>query len=361
MLLREQVMEIKILQQQGHSVRQIAKRLGVSRNTVRRYLRGEAQVVEATGRCQYQARGVRSQKLDPYKAYLQARVAAAEPQWIPATVLFEEIKAQGYSGGLSRVRHFLRQLKPQAVVEPVVRFETAPGKQLQVDWAQFQRHPERLSAFVATLGYSRMTYVEYVCNEQLPTLLQCLQHAFEFFGGVPLEVLFDNMKTVVLQRDAYGENQHRFQPALWDFAKHYGFIPKLCRPYRAQTKGKVERFIGYLRRSFYVPLKATFKQNHLTLTCEAVNLAVRHWLAQTGNQRVHGTTLEAPLQRFSAERGQLQHLPPAYGGLCQPKQTPAKDDKPAVPLTGHDPLSLQHDLALYQQLIATGDTHELAI
>ena len=115
---------------------------------------------------------------------------------------------------------------------------------------EFRKGQNTLSAFVATLGYSRASYVEFVTNEKLVTLIECHKRAFDYFGGVPEEVLYDNMKTVILDRDTYGPGIHRFNKGMLDFAKHYGFCLKVCRPYRAKTKGKVERFNRYLRESF---------------------------------------------------------------------------------------------------------------
>ena len=110
------------------------------------------------------------------------------------------------------------------------------------------------------MGYSRTSYVEFVSNEKFATLKLWHINAFEYFGGVPKQVLYNNMKTVVLGRDVYGEGLHRFHPGLWDLSKYYLFTPKLCRPFRAQTKGKVERFNRYLRNSFYYPLAGSLKQ-----------------------------------------------------------------------------------------------------
>lgn len=227
-------MEIQILRKQGMSLRGIAREMGVSVNTARKYLKQE-------GPPGYAVRAVRATKLDAFKDYLRSRVEAARRDWIPATVLAREIRARGYRGGETRVRDFLRTLKPKVAAEPLIRFETEPGDQMQVDWARFAGG--RLHTFVATLGYSRATYVEFVTSTRLAVLLVCHANAFAFFGGVPHHVLYDNMKTMVLEREAYGRGAHRVQAAFLDFAKHCGFVPKLCRPYRARTKGKVERFI----------------------------------------------------------------------------------------------------------------------
>src|SRR5687768_5961465 len=188
-------MEIGILRRQGHSLREIAVEAGVAVNTVRRYL--------AEGcKARYGPRATQVSKLDPYKGYLASRIEAARPQWIPATVLAREIRERGFQGCERLVSRYVRTLKPAVAEEPVVRFETAPGEQLQVDWIEFKR--ERLAAFVATLGHSRASYVEYVVDERIETLIACHIGAFEFFGGVVREVLYDNVKTVVIEREAFG-------------------------------------------------------------------------------------------------------------------------------------------------------------
>jgi transposase len=193
--------------------------------------------------------------------------------------------------------------------ESVGRFETDPGRQLQVDWCVFRRGKHPLSAFVPTLGFSRHTYVEFVTTEQFAQLKQCHISAFEYFGGVPLEILYDNMKTVVLERNTFGAGQHRFHPGLWDLGKHFGFTPRVCRPYRAQTNGKVERFNRYLRNSFYYPLQSSLKQADLALDVDTANAEVLNWLRDVANNRTHKTTGIVPAVRLEQERQALQSLP----------------------------------------------------
>mgnify|MGYP003532960540 FL=1 len=175
------------------------------------------------------------------------------------------------------------------------------GEQLQVDWVEFRKGAAPLHAFCATMGYSRASYVEFVCDMKVATLIGCHERAFVAFGGVPQRILYDNMKTVVIERDTYGEGQHRFHAGFLDFAKHCGFIIKLCRPYRAKTKGKVERFNGYLRRSFYVPLASRLAQSGLQLDVVTANSEVARWLCEVANERLHGTTQERPSERLRAE------------------------------------------------------------
>jgi len=346
MLGWENVIEIKILSDQGYSIRRIAKQLRISRNTVRRYLSAP------NHKPIYTPRAPKPGKLATFTAYVLNRQTAAAPDRIPATVLFQELLTQGYQGSISLLRAFLRtQCKPKE--EPVIRFETPPGKQMQVDWASFRRGRYRLSALIATLGYSRMTYVEFVENEQIETLLQCLLHAFEYFSGVTEHLLFDNMKTVVLQRDAYAKGLHRFHPQLWDFAKHYGFVPKLCQPYRAQTKGKVERFISYLRQSFYVPLRATLAQADMIVDAKTANQEVKHWLENVANCRLHATLKQRPIDLFEQEKPRLTTLASVYGGKSVTEKNPVPTEAPYVPsaITTFTPYSLQHDLTLYQTLL----------
>lgn len=167
------------------------------------------------------------------------RIASAAPDWIPATVLWREIQSQGFDGGERIVRKFVATLRPVPAPDPLVRFETAAGDQMQVDWVEFRRREgANLFAFVATLGYSRATYVEFVSDMRLATLLRCHVNCFNWFGGVPRRALFDNMKTVVIERDAYGPKQHRFQPGLLDFARHYGFQPSFVDPIERRPRAR---------------------------------------------------------------------------------------------------------------------------
>ena len=245
----EAALEIRVLHRHGKGIREIARETGSSRNTVRRYLRDESAA-------RYKARPRQATKLDPFKAYVVERLTAAAPERIPASVLLRELRERGYTGGYTMLKALVASLKPKEAAVPIVRFETEPGEQMQVDWAVIRRGSNRLSVFVATLGWSRASYVEFVTDERVETLIEAHENAFLAFGGAPHEVLYDNMRTVVLERHGDGRGRHRFHPGFLDFARHCGFQPRLCAPYRAQTKGKVERFIRYLRESFWVPLSA---------------------------------------------------------------------------------------------------------
>ncbi len=193
----ELALEIRVLAKQGAGVREIAREVGVSRNTVRRYLRDP----EAS---RYRRPPPRAGKLARFEAYIASRVAQAAPDRLEATVLLRELRERGYGGGYTILKEHLFALRPVVAPEPVVRFETAPGAQMQVDWATIRRGADRLSVFVAALGWSRAAYAEFVEDERLETLLSCHEHAFLALGGVPEEVLYDNMRTVVLERDRTG-------------------------------------------------------------------------------------------------------------------------------------------------------------
>lgn len=315
----------------GEGVREIARQLGCSRNTVRRYLRDE----DAR---RYGPRAPRACKLDSYRAYVLERVEQARPRWIPATVLLRELVERGYTGGISQLKAFLAPLK-KAVPEPVVRFETPPGRQMQADFTVVRRGRDPLLALVATLGYSRATFVKFTTAEDARTLCDALREAFDYFGGVPAEVLMDNAKSVVIERDAYGPGLHRWNDELLSLSDECGFTPRLCRPYRAKTKGKVERFNGYLKGSFVVPLAASLKASGLTLTPELANRHVRRWLDEVANERVHGTTGEVPAVRLAEERAVMLPAPAL-------KAPPRIATKVAVPVE-----SLQHPLAVYDALL----------
>jgi transposase len=333
MLTKEIQVEIEVLRRQGKGVREIARETGVARNTVRAVLRGEHDG-------HYGPREPRPSKLDPHKDYLRDRLERAGKIHLSATVLLREIRAAGYTGGITQLREFVALIRPQVPIEPVVRFETEPGKQLQIDFVDFRRGASPLRAFTAELGYSRYSYVEFTDNERTETLVACLERALAFFGGVPEQILCDNPKTIVIERNAYAQGQHRYNKYLLELARHYGLTIKLCAPYRAQTKGKVERFHRYLRESFFAPLQTA--QSNLVDVATA-NREVRIWLNETANCRIHATLKERPIDRFAFERARLRGLPMPYAG----QRTIAKPDAGiAVPLPIE---SLQHPLAVYEQ------------
>ncbi len=326
-------MEIRIMHRQGKNIRSIAKELSISRWAVRKYLRSPG--LEPC----YGPRAVRPSKLDPFKNYIRQRLRDAAPRRLPATVLLREIRERGYEGGISILKDWLAKERPAPVVPEIKRFETEPGYQAQIDWTTIRRGKDRLSAFVATLGYSRWSFVWFTTDERFETLIDAHERFFDAIGGVPRTILYDNMKTVLIDRDAYGRGQHRFHGGFREFAKHHGFSPRMCAPYRAQTKGKVERFNRYLKESFVWPLESRLKPLGFTLDADTANAEVGVWLRDVANMRVHAETKERPIDRFAREQPFLLPRAPRWSA-----------DGQAVPADLSGIAIQQHDLSIYDAI-----------
>lgn len=336
-------MKIKILHQQGYSQRAIARELGISRRTVIKYLKAPDKAPAYSDRPKVKS------KLDKVKPYLHSRIAQAAPVHLSAEVLFREVKEMGYQGSISLLRQYLRQYRGIKPSEPVVRFETPPGKQMQVDWGQMRGGKHPIHAFIAVLGYSRAMCVVFTDNMRYETLEQCHRLTFDYFQGVPCDVWYDNMKTVVIERDAYGEGQHRLQGGFRQFAQDCGFIPKLCYPYRPQTKGKVERMVRYVRENFYRPLATKLAASGLTIDIDTANAEVRLWLDKVAHQRCHDTTKEKPQVRLERERPYLKPLPLLL--RCAPDiEHKQANDIPSTDAMAQT-LPLHHELHIYDQLM----------
>ena len=327
----EEWVDIVSLHRQGLSIRAIARRLGVSRNTVRAALRRDGPPKRAP---QHRPRS----KLEPFRDYLLARLA--EFPELSAEVLLEEIRAMGYSGGRTILKEFTLPYRVRRR-EPVVRFETPPGQQAQVDWAHLGVHaiggkPAQLYLFVMVLGFSRALYAEVTTSMGMEPFLSAHVRAFVAFGGVPEQLLYDNAKTVVLSR---GRGGPVFHPALLDFAGTCGFSPKVCRPYRAKTKGKVERTIGYVRDRFFVG--RTFAD------VADLETQLGAWIDGVANARTHKTTGERPVDRLAREK--LAALPPVCTRhLCLP---PAP--KPTRPSFRFAPVEVEtRALSVYEEVCA---------
>nr|ACX33972.1 IstA transposase IS21 family protein [uncultured bacterium RM44] len=276
-------MDVKDLHRQGYSIRQIARITGHTRNTVKRKL-------SETFPEPFSA-PARSSHLDPYKAYLEGRFRECG---LSGVRLLDEIRPMGYTGSVDIVRRFINTLRPSqvAVQKATVRFETPPGQQGQADWAYCGRFPDRtgtmvpIYAFVFVLGFSRMLFIRFTTSMDVPALIDCHQRAFNYLGGWPREILYDNMKQVKL-----GPNE--WNPLLLDFANHYGLTPKTHRIRRPRTKGKVERMV------FYV--KDNFLNGRSFANLDDLNAQGLHWLDSTANARVHATTQEKPADLLGQE------------------------------------------------------------
>lgn len=286
------------LHHQGLSVSAIARQTGQDRKTVRKYIR-QGLIIPV-----YSSRPARATVLDGYLDFVQERVT--QLPGLSVSRLFREIRALGYSGGYSTLKNRVRQMRPRRQAGFEHRFETPPGRQAQVDFAWFKTlftdTPESSHVvwlFSMVLGHSRYLWARFVSHQDLQTVIRCHVAAFDHFQGVPREILYDQMKTVVL--DSRGEGPIVYNASLVALASHYGFRPKACQPYRAQTKGKVERPFRYIRQDFF--LGRSFRN------LEDLNTQLTQWLAEVANIRIHGTTNQEVMKAFMQEQPVLQSLP----------------------------------------------------
>lgn len=293
MLKQEDYMVIKTLKKRGVYNKDIAEELGVHPRTVSRALK--------RGSEPKRTRKKRGSKLDPYKAQIDQLLEVGV--W-NAVVILREIQAQGYTGGSTIVREYIQPKRQQRQSKSTVRFETAPGEQLQTDWGEIVTEiggiETKVRFIVNTLGYSRRFH--FWCSDSLDAehTYEGLIRSFEYFGGVTHEVLVDNQKTAVLAHRV-GE-QIQFNPRFLDLALHYGFRARACKPYRARTKGKDERMVGYIKQHFFVRYRAFDSWEHL-------NQVAEQWLHEEADPRVHGTLKEVVSERFDREKPHLQPLP----------------------------------------------------
>lgn len=244
---------------------------------------------------------IRRMMLDPYKGFIQETVRM-HPR-IRATRLLRMIRSRGYRGGVAQLRRYVRTIRPARSREAFMRMTTLPGEQAQVDWGNFGtlqvgRAKRRLSCFVMVLSHSRAMAARFYLDQQLPNFLHGHVHAFERLGGVPREILYDNLRSVVLER----EGQHvRFHPELLELAGHYHFAPKPCAPYRPNEKGKVERSIQYLRHSF-------FEARELT-TVDRLNEELDAWIEEVAHERPRPRDPDQTSVRVALEDERSKLLP----------------------------------------------------
>jgi transposase len=240
-------------------------------------------------------------KLDPYKPKIDHLLK--QNVW-NAMVILREIQADGYPGGIALVRRYIEPKRALRTSRATVRFETNPGEQLQSDWGEITvtiaGQPTKVDFIVNTLGYSRRFH--FWCTDSLDAehTYEGLIRSFEYLGGVTEEVLVDNQKSAVLEHPANG--QPKFNERFLDLAGHHGFSPKACKPYRARTKGKDERMVGYIKGNFFVRYRSFESWAHL-------NQLAEHWLAEEADRRVQDTVREVVTLRFEREKPALKPLP----------------------------------------------------
>jgi len=293
---REQWHALRERRKAGVSVSAIAREFDLDRKTVRSCLR-------QTEWSPYRRQADAPTVLDEHRAWLVERAPQVN---YSARILHQELRLQrGFTGSYETVKLAVRPLRAEASLAGLTqrRFETGPGEQAQVDWGQItvglggQR--VKVHIFVMTLGYSRRGYAEGFLHERMADLLAAHERAFAHFGGRCEHLLYDRMRTVVLgsSTDSGGTRRPRLNATFAAFADHWGFTPRLCQPYRAQTKGKVESGVKYVKRNF-VPGR-TFED------LDDFNQQLMTWQAEVADLRIHGTTHQRPIDRFADEAAAL--------------------------------------------------------
>ena len=285
------ILMIKDLSKKDKSAYAISKELGISKNTAKKYMQQPAQVHGLKG-------SHKGSKLDPYKPKLL--------EWMSqgifnCEVLMERLQELGYDGGKSILKEYVHPYRPARSAPAVRRYETPNGKQAQMDWGICQYMDKngqmhKVPVFVMILGASRVKYIEFVKRCDLRSMERCILNAFSYFGGVPKEVLTDNMKTVVIGREA---GKIIWNPQFADFAVDMGFLPKVCKVRKPQTKGKVERLVHYVKDNFF--------PGRSFVDLEDLNRQALAW-CKKADSKIHGTTGKIPLRELEAEN--LQELPP---------------------------------------------------
>ncbi len=292
---KETILDILLLKRKGLTQREIARKLGISRNTVKKYLENKDILLKpGSGKVN------RKSLLDPFKGNINSWLD--EDMEYKATWIYDRLRPMGFAGSYEIVKRSVHQIKHERQRIAYMRFETEPGFQAQVDFGEFQVENadgtvRKLYLFSMILGYSRKIYSELIDRCDMPTFLDCHIHAFDHFGGVTEEILYDRMKNVFIGKIA-GKN--KFNDTLMGFALHYGFKPQVTPAYAAWVKGKIERPYHFIREGFW--------RGYGFVCLETANRDLFEWL-ELKDERIHGTTHESVSQRFKRERPCLQVLP----------------------------------------------------
>lgn len=290
MITYEQYCQIKSYREEGLKAGQIAEKLALNPRTVSKWMNQRG----------YQPRlpGHRPSKLDSYKSDI---LSMLERHPFTAAQVFQKIQEQGFDGGYTIVKDYVRKVRPRRN-KPYLKLSFTPGECAQVDWGSYGSirvgsTRRRLSFFVMVLCYSRMMYVEFTVSQTMEHFLGCHQRAFQYFNGVPTRIMVDNLKSAVLKR-VTGQAPV-FNPKYLDFANYYGFTIVPCGVGKGNEKGIVENGVGYIKKNFLAGLDpGDFK---------TVNPAATHWLDNVANIREHGETRKRPKDMFAEE--QLSGLP----------------------------------------------------
>ena len=326
--------------EEGVSKQALARKFNISRDTIYRWIRdGELDLDLDAQPVRYGPRPPVPTKLDEYKPIILERLRAF-PE-LSSVRLLEEIQAAGYTGGYTQLRVFVRGVRPRPAPEPVVRFETPPAHQAQVDFAEFRFPWGKRYALLVILGYSRLLWLKFYPRQDMRTLFSGLEEALCFFGGVPKELLFDQMRAVITKDLRLLGGQLVRNEEFLRFAAHWDFTARACRPYRAQTKGKVERPIHYVRDNFVYGREF--------LGDGDLDEQRARWM-ERANRRIHGTTRIRPVIRFEEERQLLRPLAegPYQSLVLPPVRTKVPTQRLSVPLVPVE----RRPLSAYTALVA---------
>jgi len=319
----------------------IATELGVHHETVEN-------AVEAD-RFSRAHRQIRPAILDPYKPFI-TEVLDKHPK-LRATRIFEMVRTRGYLGGYNPVKRYVRTVRPAARAEAFLRLTTLPGEQAQVDWGHFGKiqvgaATRSLSCFVLVLSWSRAMYARFTLDQTLETFLRGHALAFERLGGVPRRILYDNLKSVVIER--VGEHI-RFHPQILECAGHYHFAPVPCAPYRGNEKGKVERTIQYLRHGFFAARRFT--------TVDDLNQQLADWIERIAHARpVPGDATRRPVRDALADEAPRLLPLPANRFECDLVRPVASGKQPYVRFDRND-YSIPHDRIRQPLTLVASETH----
>ena len=295
MISRETKVDISYFHSRGHSYREIARKSGRDRRTVKRY----AENPELIG--QGRAKVERSSILDPFAPMIESWLE--DDGKYQASWIFDQIRKLGYTGGYTIVKDLVRGIKQERSRIAYLRFETEPGRQAQVDFGDFSVvNPDgserTFYKFSMILGFSRTPYCEFLDRADMTSFLDAHQRAFAYFGGVPAEILYDRMRNVFIRKLA-GKTQ--FTQGLMALADHYGFTPEVAPAYSPWVKGKVERPMDFIRERFWRGYQFT--------GLEMANRDLLSFLEEKSH-RIHGTTGEKVCDMFANEKPFLMPLPP---------------------------------------------------
>lgn len=285
---------------EGWSIRELKRQFKIGRNTVRRILRAHEER-RNTGHDVLKKPLKRVSKLDIFEPEIK-NVLDSYPD-ITGLRLYEKLKDAGYTGGITILRERLMKLRvPQR--EPVIRFETDPGRQGQMDWSPYTIPFKRtgkstVQCFSYILGFCRRQYIDFTLRHDFYSLIRRHQDAFQYYDGVTKECLYDNEKTIVLRWEC---GRPVFNPAFTSFITHYNCKPIACRPGSPQTKGKIESPFNYVEKNL---LGGRDFQD-----LEDLKATAKWWLREKADLHIHDTTKRAPVELFmEKEQAALQPLP----------------------------------------------------